>query len=122
MNFGESHPLIKITYFDGMRKQVSLGSVKVFLNSCIPGLNPLILRPLNNSSRLWQPDNLDKVWHVPDKIIVDPLLIQNQDYIDLGNIQIIKFLIKESSVVLKSARSQILNGRKDVLLQMVCVF
>ena len=105
-----------------MRKQVSLGSVKVFLNSCIPGLNPLILRPLNNSSRLWQPDNLDKVWHVPDKIIVDPLLIQNQDYIDLGNIQIIKFPIPESGEVLKSARSQILNGRKDIVLQMVWVF
>ena len=75
--------ILSITYFNGMGEKVAFGAIKVFFDPGVPGLNPLVWRPFNHAAGLGQPHDLDKVWHVPHKVVVDTLLVQHQNHVNL---------------------------------------
>jgi hypothetical protein len=58
-------------------------SVEVLLDPLLAARRPLLLAAFNDASRLRKPNNLHKVRHVADEIVVDPLLIEDYDGGDL---------------------------------------
>ena len=66
-----------------MRKEVQLGAVEVLLDPGVSGADPEVLRPLDDASRLGQPNDLHEVGHVANQVVVDALLIEDEDAIHL---------------------------------------
>ena len=74
---------LKIRELDRERvwEQLFVESVEVTLDSGVSGLGPLRLVPLDDSSGLWQPDDLDALRHVSDQLVVHALLVKHQDHV-----------------------------------------
>ena len=64
-----------------MWEQLFVEAVEVTLDSGVSGLGPLRLVPLDDSSGLGQPDDLDALRHVSDQLVVHALLVKHQNHV-----------------------------------------